>query len=237
MSGIVVRSRLFTNLCKKRSSRPFCSTAVSANPSKEAIISSQALLQDQPPPPPPEDSSSHKKSWSFLKYTLSALLTGSAATAGYVSYAYTLEELDHKTSTLRASTNYAVEDDASTFDKVQAFVYSAAMKVPAKTVDLYLDIRRSIEEQVRGFTEPSSEKLLPDLLPQEQHVFTLVLDLNETLIYSDWKDSPTQETFETFPFCISLSDDPANHNDKAATSGNAERKRNSYPSSNTCSDE
>ncbi|KAK8943121.1 Mitochondrial import inner membrane translocase subunit TIM50 [Platanthera zijinensis] len=38
-----------------------------------------------------------------------------------------------------------------------------------------------------GFTEPSSDKLLPDLHPQEQHVFTLVLDLNETLVYSDWK--------------------------------------------------
>lgn len=39
----------------------------------------------------------------------------------------------------------------------------------------------------QGFTEPPSDKLLPDLLPEEQHVFTLVLDLNETLVYSDWK--------------------------------------------------
>ena len=28
--------------------------------------------------------------------------------------------------------------------------------------------------------------LLPDLHPMERHVFTLVLDLNETLVYSDW---------------------------------------------------
>ena len=40
---------------------------------------------------------------------------------------------------------------------------------------------------LQGFTEPTSDKLLPDLLPQEQHVFTLVLDLNETLVYSDWQ--------------------------------------------------
>lgn len=88
--------------------------------------------------------------------------------------------------------------------------------VPLKAVELYLDLRRTIEDQVRvckylflaihvvqqlhsvaimslcfvvnqGFTEPLSEKLLPDLHPQEQHVFTLVLDLNETLVYSDWK--------------------------------------------------
>lgn len=38
----------------------------------------------------------------------------------------------------------------------------------------------------QGFTEPSSDKLLPDLHPMEQGAFTLVLDLNETLIYSDW---------------------------------------------------
>ncbi|KAK1387711.1 hypothetical protein POM88_015889 [Heracleum sosnowskyi] len=42
-------------------------------------------------------------------------------------------------------------------------------------------------EGERGFTEPSSDKLLPDLHPMEQGAFTLVLDLNETLIYSDWK--------------------------------------------------
>nr|ABF70069.1 hypothetical protein MA4_64C22.26 [Musa acuminata] len=61
--------------------------------------------------------------------------------------------------------------------------------VPVKALELYLDLRRAIEDHVRGFTEPSSEKLLPDLHPQEQHVFTLVLDLNETLVYSDWKVS------------------------------------------------
>lgn len=40
---------------------------------------------------------------------------------------------------------------------------------------------------LQEFTEPTSDKLLPDLHPQEQHVFTLVLDLNETLLYTDWK--------------------------------------------------
>ena len=34
--------------------------------------------------------------------------------------------------------------------------------------------------------EPMSEKLLPDLHPLDQH-FTLVLDLSETLVYSEWK--------------------------------------------------
>jgi hypothetical protein len=46
---------------------------------------------------------------------------------------------------------------------------------------------------MQGFTEPASDKLLPDLHPAEQHVFTLVLDLNETIIYSDWKVRPLLE--------------------------------------------
>ncbi|URE43614.1 TBC1 domain family member [Musa troglodytarum] len=71
-----------------------------------------------------------------------------------------------------------------------------ASYVPLKAVELYLDLRRTIEDQVRGFTEPLSEKLLPDLHPQEQHVFTLVLDLNETLVYSDWKRDRGWRTFK-----------------------------------------
>jgi import inner membrane translocase subunit TIM50 len=53
-----------------------------------------------------------------------------------------------------------------------------------------------VEEQVKGFTEPLSEKLLPDLHPAEQHVFTLVLDLNETLLYTDWKRERGWRTFK-----------------------------------------
>ncbi|KAJ7963647.1 Mitochondrial import inner membrane translocase subunit TIM50 [Quillaja saponaria] len=60
------------------------------------------------------------------------------------------------------------------------------MTVPAKAVELYLDTRRLVEEQIRSYTEPYSAKLLPDLLPQERHVFTLVLDLNETVIHYAW---------------------------------------------------
>ncbi|KAG5553570.1 hypothetical protein RHGRI_011451 [Rhododendron griersonianum] len=47
-----------------------------------------------------------------------------------------------------------------------------------------------------GFSEPPSNKLLPDLHPLERHVFTLVLDLNETLVYSDWKRERGWRTFK-----------------------------------------
>ncbi|KAJ4981406.1 hypothetical protein NE237_032243 [Protea cynaroides] len=182
----IVRSRLLPFISRSR--RTFCSS-VSAKFPKEPIVASESLVNDQPPP-------TQKKSWNFLKFGLVGALTAASATAGYATYAYSLEEVDSKTKALREPVNYTVGDDASAFDKFQALLYSAAMTVPAKTIELYLDLRRSIEEQVRGFTEPDAEKLLPDLHPQEQHVFTLVLDLNETLIYSDWKRDRGWRTFK-----------------------------------------
>ncbi|XP_055823859.1 mitochondrial import inner membrane translocase subunit TIM50-like [Solanum dulcamara] len=167
-------------------------------------ILSTGLLQDQPPPPPPlpEPSSAaaaagaENKSWNFLKYSLVATVTGGASTAGYATYAYSLNEVEEKTKALRASAKYTVGDSASGFDKFQALLYSSAMTVPAKLVELYLDLRRLTEEQVRDYSEPSSDKLLPDLHPLEQHVFTIVLDLSETLVYSDWKRERGWRTFK-----------------------------------------
>ncbi|KAA8523557.1 hypothetical protein F0562_009980 [Nyssa sinensis] len=194
----MVRSRIFSIISKNN--RHFSSNAT-ANPLKEPIISSSSLPENQAPPPPTPPpphppTGTEKKSWNFLKYGLIASLTGAVATAGYASYAYTLDEVDEKTKALRASANYTIGDDASALDKFQALLYSAAMIVPAKSVELYLDLRRLAEEHIRGFTEPTSEKLLPDLHPLEQHVFTLVLDLNETLIYSDWKRDRGWRTFK-----------------------------------------
>ncbi|KAL6570859.1 hypothetical protein OROGR_000409 [Orobanche gracilis] len=183
-----------------RNNRKFSST-VSSEPPKETIIYS-SLHGDQPlqPPtglPPPLPSSEvDTSSWRFLKYGLIAALTGSAATAGYATYAYSLDEIDQKTKSLRASANFGVGDDGSSFDKLKAYLRAAAMTVPAKIVEVYIDLRRLTEEQVRGFTEPTSDKLLPDLDPLEQHVFTIVLDLNETLVYSDWKRDRGWRTFK-----------------------------------------
>ncbi|XP_057474897.1 mitochondrial import inner membrane translocase subunit TIM50-like [Actinidia eriantha] len=174
---------------------------IAANSPREPIISASSVINDQqppphPPPPHPPSSGTEKKSWGFLKYSLVAALTGGVATASYATYAYTLDEVDEKTKALRASAKYTVEDDASALDKFQALLYSTGMTVPSKLVELYLDLRRMTEEHVRGFTEPTSDKLLPDLHPMEQHVFTLVLDLNETLIYSDWKRDRGWRTFK-----------------------------------------
>lgn len=104
--------------------------------------------------------------------------------------------MGQKAKALNAMSNYTVGDDASALEKFQAMVYTTAIKVPIKALEAYMDIRRGIEEQVQGFTEPSSDKLLPDLHPLEQHVFTLVLDLNETLVYPDWKRDRGWITFK-----------------------------------------
>ncbi|GAB4840691.1 mitochondrial inner membrane protein required for protein import [Ancistrocladus abbreviatus] len=176
------------------------STAVPTPAGSAAFTSATSSQVDAPSSttmPPPSSGIQKKEGWSsFLKYGLAAAVTGAAATAGYATYAYTLDEIDEKTRALRASANYIVEDDASAAVKAQALVRSAAMTVPAKAVELYLDLRRVIEEQVRGYTEPSSDKLLPDLHPLEQHVFTLVIDLNDTLVYSDWKRDRGWRTFK-----------------------------------------
>ncbi|PIN11400.1 TFIIF-interacting CTD phosphatase, including NLI-interacting factor [Handroanthus impetiginosus] len=198
MSALIrSRSRLFSVI--SRNNRRF-SSSVTTEPPKETIISSSVLGDQLPPPsgppPPPPAPEAEKSSWSFLKYGIIAGVTGGVATAGYATYAYSLDEIDQRTRALRASANFTIGDDASSFDKFKAYLFAAAMTVPAKLVEVYIDLRRMTEEQVRGFTEPTSDKLLPDLHPLEQHVFTLVLDLNETLIYSDWKRDRGWRTFK-----------------------------------------
>ncbi|THU54000.1 hypothetical protein C4D60_Mb10t20350 [Musa balbisiana] len=189
MSSRLVRSRLHDLLARQRSG---CrALGVSATPVKESVVSSDTLLNDQTPPP-----SSGPRSRSLLKFGAIAAFTAALGTTAYASYAYTLDEVEEKANKLRAMTKGLVGDDTSSFQKYNNLVYSTAMKVPLKAVELYLNLRRTFEDQVRGFTEPLSEKLLPDLHPQEQHVFTLVLDLNETLVYSDWKRDRGWRTFK-----------------------------------------
>ncbi|KAI8552180.1 hypothetical protein RHMOL_Rhmol06G0245800 [Rhododendron molle] len=189
------RTRSLSKLSK--TIRTLCTAHVSPTPSKQALDLSPTATQinDQNTSVTPTDPTA-RKPLNFLKFGLLGVLTGASVTAGYATYAYTLEEVDEKTKPFRASVNFAVGDKASSLDKFQGFLRSAAMTVPAKSIELYLDLRSKIEEHVRGFSEPPSNKLLPDLHPLERHVFTLVLDLNETLVYSDWKRERGWRTFK-----------------------------------------
>ncbi|KAB1203829.1 Mitochondrial import inner membrane translocase subunit TIM50 [Morella rubra] len=202
-STAILRSHLGCSP-SKRFRRLLSSNVVSGVP-KEPLAPSAATATApaSAPPPPPNNATaatsttplpsatdgnptSSNKGWRFLKYSLFGALTGATAAAGYATYAYTSDEIDDKTRALRTSVNFTVKDDTPAVDKVKGLLYSAAMTVPSKAIDLYLDLRRLVEEQVQSFSEPYSEKLLPDLHPAERHVFTLVLDLQETLIHYDW---------------------------------------------------
>ncbi|KAL8152430.1 hypothetical protein V2J09_010190 [Rumex salicifolius] len=168
----------------------------SANINSAATAASSKLHESSgasPSPPPPASGSALVN---FLKFSLISAFTGVAATAGYATYAYTLDEVDEKTKAFRDSASSSVADDASAIDKIQASLRSTAVKASAGAIEFYLDTRRMIEERVRDFTEPSADKLLPDLLPEEQQVYTLVLDLGETLIHSDWKRERGWRTFK-----------------------------------------
>ncbi|KAJ8556020.1 hypothetical protein K7X08_022778 [Anisodus acutangulus] len=65
------------------------------------------------------------------------------------SKSYTSDEIEDKTKSLRESAKYTVGDNASALDKFQALLYSAAMTVPAKLVEFYIELRRLTEDQVR----------------------------------------------------------------------------------------
>ncbi|KAL4334229.1 hypothetical protein GQ457_07G017170 [Hibiscus cannabinus] len=178
MSSIVLRSRVISNNCTSNIiyRRGLCSGVVSSssssssNPPKEAIISSQSILSDQSPPPPPAAPEiapevSGRKSLAFLKYGLIAAVTGTTGYAGYLSYKCSCEEVDHKAKALRAAASYTPSEDASAIDKYGSLLYSVAMTVPAKALESYLDLRRLVEEHFLEYTEPTSDKLLPDLHP------------------------------------------------------------------------
>ncbi|XP_048492113.1 mitochondrial import inner membrane translocase subunit TIM50 isoform X2 [Beta vulgaris subsp. vulgaris] len=112
--------------------------------------------------------------------------------------AYTADEVDEKTKAFRSSINHSLVDATLTIETIPHLVYSSVMTVPSRAVDLYLDLRRVIEERVQEFAEPCADKLLPDMIKEEQEhrVFTLVLDLSETLILSEWKREKGWATYK-----------------------------------------
>uniref|UniRef100_A0A2N9ISA5 Mitochondrial import inner membrane translocase subunit TIM50 n=1 Tax=Fagus sylvatica TaxID=28930 RepID=A0A2N9ISA5_FAGSY len=204
MSSAILRSRLASGLSKRCYRRLLSSDVVSGTP-KEPLAPSSATIASATSSTSTTSSSSapnangnagdsagaiadqapsggsNSKGWRFLKYSLVGALIGATATAGYATYAYTTDEIDEKTKALRASANVPMTEDSPAVEKFQGFLYSAAMT--ALVV-------------VQSYSEPYAEKLLPDLLREEQHIFTLVLDLQETLIHYDWTREKGWQTFK-----------------------------------------
>ncbi|KAG2600902.1 mitochondrial import inner membrane translocase subunit TIM50-like [Panicum virgatum] len=184
----VARSRLLPRI----SALSFCTAspaaaAASSTPPAAAAVAAASEASSTSGDPSSQQPPVARKPWGTLKVAAFAAVSAAVGATGYASYAYSLEELDQMTWEFRKKSKHPIPDDVSGFEKFQAMAYSAAMKAPVAAIELYLDVRSQIEDQIRGFSEPVSDKLLPDRPPQEQHVLTLVLDLNETLVYSDWK--------------------------------------------------
>ncbi|CAI0378835.1 unnamed protein product [Linum tenue] len=209
MASSALRSRIVSITSRYKAApvprRSFSADAAPSNLNKESIIHDHvpaaAAAAVGSAEPVAEAAAAAEKGpqslgWKLFKYGLIGTLTGATAYTGYVTYAYPLEEVEARVKALRESANSTRSDEASGQEKSTNALYSAAMTVPIKAAELYLDLRTTLEEHVKGFTEPTSDKLLPDLHPAEQHVFTLVLDLNETIIYSDWTRERGWRTFK-----------------------------------------
>lgn len=95
---------------------------------------------------------------------------GGAAFVGYYQYSYEAEQLQR------------IVDE--TEQKPENAFPGSSLWV--KAMNWYLEQRRYLEDRVKEFAEPPSDKLLPDLPPQLRHLKTLVLDLDDVLIHADW---------------------------------------------------
>ncbi|XP_057526941.1 mitochondrial import inner membrane translocase subunit TIM50-like [Amaranthus tricolor] len=185
------RCLFYSNLLSKRSAF--------SSPSPSTASSSQAFSESSDPHL--ASIRSITKSFRFaslFKFTLIGTIAGALATAGYATFAYSTDEVDEKTKDLRSSIKQSMVDASFTINTLPHLIYISAMSVPCKAVNLYLDLRRSTEERIQEFAEPYAEKLLPDMVPVEEQnrVFTLILDLNETLICTEWKRETGWYTFK-----------------------------------------
>jgi import inner membrane translocase subunit TIM50 len=60
----------------------------------------------------------------------------------------------------------------------------------------YADKRRHAESELQKYADPPSDRLLPDLPPNARHIKTLVLDLDDVLVHSDWTRGRGWRTFK-----------------------------------------
>ncbi|KAK9133966.1 hypothetical protein Scep_013494 [Stephania cephalantha] len=199
----IIANRLIARLSRRiNGGRSLCSSSISANSPKEPIMASASTIlneqvarhqDDGSSSPSPSNAASNGRFWGF-------------SSLGFLGLSLELRPL-LVTPLMRPQTNWINEGSVlSTNRNLKVTMYSDVYDQYSFTMALFTAytleevdektkaFRKSAEFAVGddiaaldGFTEPSSEKLLPDLHPLEQHVFTLVLDLKETLVYSDWK--------------------------------------------------
>ncbi|EFN54279.1 hypothetical protein CHLNCDRAFT_31856, partial [Chlorella variabilis] len=60
----------------------------------------------------------------------------------------------------------------------------------------YAGQRQQLEGEMKKYADPPSDRLLPDLPPNARHIKTLVLDLDDVLVHSDWTRGRGWRTFK-----------------------------------------
>ncbi|KXZ55917.1 hypothetical protein GPECTOR_2g1468 [Gonium pectorale] len=102
--------------------------------------------------------------------TLALGTLGAGAAATYYTYAYTTPELTEVVKRTRS--------DSKDQPLLQTW---------CDVMERYLAARKNLETRIKEFTDPATDKLLPDLPPQLRgNVITLVLDLDELLVFKEW---------------------------------------------------
>ncbi|KAL3139567.1 hypothetical protein ABBQ38_003887 [Trebouxia sp. C0009 RCD-2024] len=104
---------------------------------------------------------------------------GAGAFFGYYTVRYNAEELQTVVHETRKPENQFL---------------GSAVWVPI--MEWYLENRMHLESEVKKYQDPPSEALLPPLPPQASHVRTLVLDLDDLLVHSDWTRGRGWRTFK-----------------------------------------
>lgn len=120
---------------------------------------------------------------SLISNTLLYTTLATSVGLGYTQYAYTTSELQAIVE--RDEKAEATDQEVSTIRKL--------WNVLAR---YYIDQRVYIETEMKKYADPPSDNLLPDLPPQASHIKTLVLDLDNVLIHSDWTRGRGWRTFK-----------------------------------------
>jgi len=125
------------------------------------------------------ENSKTSKLFSVIRSTVLYGMLGSGALLGYYQYKYTAAQVKEMYERSKD------EDGANP----SIGILEAVMKY-------YVEYRVYIENEMKKYADPPSDNLLPDLPPQASHIKTLVLDLDNVLIHSDWTRGRGWRTFK-----------------------------------------
>lgn len=63
-------------------------------------------------------------------------------------------------------------------------------------MEWYVEKRKALEGELKKYADPPNDRLLPDLPPHARGIKTLVLDLDDVLVHSDWTRGRGWRTFK-----------------------------------------